>query len=292
MTNRLLALTLTALLLGPVVVARQPLSRAETIAQGAVTLGVDADPTGNTATSVGTIERCTSVPINQSLSIDIFVRDVVDLLGWETYVVYDPSLLRVIDRNVEMFQAANANSNVFDASETLPDADGQYHLAAVDIGEPPSPDSGSGVLARLTLQAVAAGVSPASLALLDVNEDGTPDLGSSLTDAEGEHIADVNGDGLFDGPMSEAWIAVGTPCPETAPTPAASLPVAPQTAAAPVGGTPSAVLAPTGGAGSGGAGGILRGSGAPWVAPFIAGGILGLMAGALILSRTLRRKAR
>jgi hypothetical protein len=255
------------------------LGGAETIAQGTVTLGVDVDPTGNTATSLGTIEPCTSVGINDSFDIDIFITNVIDLLGWEAYFVYDPSVINVIGRNAQMFQAANAGSEVFDASEALPDADGQYRLAAVDIGEPPAPDSGSGVLARLTLQAVGAGASPAALALLDINGDGKPDLGPSLTDVQGDHIGDVNDDALFDGPISSARIAVDTACPEATLTPAAT--------ATPVGAMPGAVLAP-----DGGAGGMLQGSGAPWVAPFIAGGVLGFMTGGLILFRTLGRRAR
>jgi len=268
--------------MGLLILERPVLGEAETIAQGTVTLGVDADPTGNTATSLGTIEPCISVSINDTFDIDIFITDVTDLLGWETYFVYDMSVANIIGRNVQMFQAANPGSNVFDASEALPDADGQYRLAAVDIAEPLAPDSGSGVLARLTLQAVGAGVSPANLALLDVNEDGTADLGPSLTDVEGDHIGDLDDDSLFDGPISSARIAVDTACPEATVTPAAS----PAVTATPVEAMPGAVLTP-----DGGAGGMLGQGGAPWAAPFIASGVLAFITGSLILFRTLGRQA-
>jgi len=290
----LLGLTLAGILMGLLILERPVLGEAETIAQGTVTLGVDADPTGNTATSLGTIEPCISVSINDTFDIDIFITDVTDLLGWETYFVYDMSVANIIGRNVQMFQAANPGSNVFDASEALPDADGQYRLAAVDIAEPLAPDSGSGVLARLTLQAVGAGVSPANLALLDVNEDGTADLGPSLTDVEGDHIGDLDDDSLFDGPISSARIAVDTACPEAMPTPPASPAAMPEVTAAPattptaapVGAMPGAVVAP-----DGGAGGMLHQGSGPWVTPFIVGGVLAFIMGALLLSRALGRRA-
>lgn len=287
--------------MGLLILERPVLGGSETVAQGTVTLGVDADPIGNTATSLGTIEPCISVSINDTFDIDIFITDVTDLLGWEAYFVYDMSVANIIGRNVQMFQAANPGSNVFDASEALPDADGQYRLAAVDIAEPLAPDSGSGVLARLTLQAVGAGVSPANLALLDINEDGTADLGPSLTDIQGAHIGDMDGDTLFDGPISSARIAVDTACPEATPTPAASPPAtpevtatpaatptaAPAATATPLGAMPGAVVAP-----DGGAGGMLHQGGPPWVAPFIAGGVLAFITGSLLLSWTLGRRAR
>lgn len=206
-------------------------------AQVTVTIGVDVEPAGNTATSLGPIDSCLSVSTGDTFQVDVFVTDVVDLLAWETYFVYDISVINVVSRDGMMFQAANEGSNVFDVSEGLPDIDGQYGIAAVDLADPPAPDSGSGVLARLTLKAVGAGVSPLSLSTIDINGDGTMDLGPWLKDSEAEPIGDVDGDGFFDSQISNAQIAVDTGCPGG--TPGAS-PTAP--AASP---TPTSAISPT-----------------------------------------------
>jgi hypothetical protein len=188
-------------------------ARGEGAAQGTVSIGVDADPTGNTATSLGPIDSCVSVSSGETFQVDIFVTDVVDLLAWETYFSYDMAVVKITDRDVMMFQAANPDSQVFDVSEGLPDIDGRYRIAAADISEPPAPDSGSGVLARLTLEAVGSGVSPASLSPVDVNGDGKIDYGPFLRDAQGESVGDADGDGFFDGPIVNAEIAVDMACP-------------------------------------------------------------------------------
>jgi hypothetical protein len=193
------------------------LARGEDVAEDTVSIGVDADPTGNTATSLGPIDSCVSLSTGDTIQVDLFVTDVTDLLAWETYFVYDMSVINIVSRDGMMFQAANSGSNVFDVSEGLPDIDGQYGVAAVDIAEPPAPDSGSGVLARLTLKAVGAGVSPANLSPIDVNGDGTIELGPWLKDLEGELMSDLDGDGYFDGPIANAQIAVDTACPESTP---------------------------------------------------------------------------
>jgi hypothetical protein len=193
--------------------AGDELARGEGAAQDTVSIGVDADPTGNTATSLGPIDSCVSVSTGDTFQVDLFVTDVTDLLAWETYFVYDMSVINIVSQDVMLFQAANAGSKVFDVSEGLPDIDGWYSVAAVDLAQPPAPDNGSGVLARLTLKAVGAGVSPVSLSPIDVNSDGTMDLGPTLKNIEAEPIADLDDDGFFDGGISNAQIAVDTTCP-------------------------------------------------------------------------------
>jgi hypothetical protein len=193
------------------------------------------------------------VSTGDTFQVDVFVTDVTDLLAWETYFVYDMSVINVVSRDVMMFQAANAGSNVFDVSEGLPDIDGHYRIAAVDLADPPAPDSGSGVLAKLTLEAVGPGVSPLSLSPIDINEDGSIDLGPSLKNSEAESIGDLDSDGFFDGPIANAQIAVDTACPErtplasptvipASPTPESSPSAIPDATAAPTG-TPTATVA-------------------------------------------------
>jgi len=183
-------------------------------------LSVDADPQGNGPTQMGSPTPCLSVANGDSFQLDIVVDDVQELLAWEIYFEYDPTIVKIVGRDVRMFQDANPGSSVFDVSDSLPDSDGLYLLSAVDTADPPSPDSGSGVLARLTLTATAPGISAASFARRDLNDDGILDRGSLLRNIDAEAIGDSDGDTLFDGQSDNAQIAVDMPCPGDSPGPA------------------------------------------------------------------------
>lgn len=286
------------------------LTEGHSAAQGVVTIGVDADPTGNEPTSLGPIDSCASVRTGDTFQVDIFVTDVTDLLAWETYLSYDISILNVEDRDVKMFQAANAGSRLFDVSEALPDIDGRYGVAGADIAAPPAPDSGSGVLARVTLKAIGAGVSPLSLSPIDINNDGSLDLGPFLKDVNAESISDSDGDGFFDGPITNAEIVVGGACPGGTPlpsptstatpvptassspepteTPTATAAASPTAPVSPTVGTPTA--SPTPGA-PGQDGGTSSDDGPPWVViASVVGGVAAvLLAGASLLVIRRRR---
>ena len=169
--------------------------------QATTTIGVDADPTqlpANTVTSLGSIESCIPMATNDTFEIDIFITDVVDLVGWSASFSYDGSAVNVTAANVHMFQAANAGSSIINFSDAVPDSDGSYFVGAADLGAG-AEDSGTGVLARLTLQAVAPGVSSADLAWLELKgENDVP-------------IGDNDADGYFDGSVFNALIAVDQP---------------------------------------------------------------------------------
>lgn len=184
-------------------------------AQESPTIGIDADPSGNTATSLDRIDPCAVRSIGETFDIDLFLQDVDQLLAWEIYIEYDAQILEVVNRQVDLFQAANEGSNVFDVSEKLPDSDGLYRIAAADTSDPPTPDSGSGVLARLTFRAKGTGISDIRLAFQDLDEDGNPDLGPFLRDIEAQPIGDIDDDTFFDGPLQNAQIAIDTECPAT-----------------------------------------------------------------------------
>lgn len=181
-------------------------------AAGEPVIGIDAQPATNTPTSLGPVDSCVSVASGDIFDIDITITDVTELLAWEVYLAYEPGTLKVMRVNVEMFQAANDNSNVFNASDPLPDRDGLYRITAADLGEPNAADSGSGVLARLTLEASLPGVHTISVDPIDRNEDGKPDIGPTLTDDAGDHPGDSDGDGFFDGTISNAEVAVDSEC--------------------------------------------------------------------------------
>jgi hypothetical protein len=220
-----------------VALAAVVLASGEGSTQGGLAVGVDADPDGNTATTLGAIDQCVSVAKDDTFSVDVFITDVTNLMAWEAYFSFDGSIVNLTDFDVELFQAANANSDVFNASEMeLPSSGGLYRLGALDFE---SPDSGSGVLTRLTLKAVGAGISPAILITLDANNDGRPDLGTRLRDPQETPLGDSNGDEFFDGTVVNAQIAVDRDCPPgTAPTPSPSPATGEASPTAPSGETP------------------------------------------------------
>jgi hypothetical protein len=124
-----------------------------------------------------------------------------------------------VGRDVRQVIGRSPGSNVFDFSDPLPNATGLYRLAAADTGGPQAAESGSGVLAVLTIAARARGVSWSTIYKLDFDRDGRYDLGPRLTTTGGGHIADRDGDGIFDGPIASGQIAVDTSCADPAPTP-------------------------------------------------------------------------
>ena len=185
-------------------------------------LALDVDPTGNGPAKIGSVDTCVSVAKGDSFQIDILIENVKDLLAWEVYFRYDPAILHVTQRDVRLFQQANPGSSVYDLSEKVPDDDGVYRLSAADTSFPPTPDSGSGVLAELTLNAVGSGTSDLSLASQDLDGDGSPDRGPFLRDADTNIIGDSSGDTFFDGETQGAQVAVDRPCPPGANTGRAS----------------------------------------------------------------------
>jgi hypothetical protein len=175
-------------------------------------IGIDADTSGNTDTALGAIDDCVVISEGESHEVDIFIRDVTDLLAWEAVLTFEPAVLVVVAGDVQLFMAANEGSDVQDVSGELPDRDGRFLVQVFDAADPLAPDSGSGVLARVTVKGIGPGVSELRLPLSDLDDDGNPDEGPLLRDIDVNSIGDVNGDTLFDGPITEARIAVDASC--------------------------------------------------------------------------------
>jgi len=175
-------------------------------------IGVDADTTGSSATTLGAIDECVEIGAGDSHTIDVYVKDVANLMAWEAIVSFEPKVLEIVDGDVKLFMASDPGSDVQSVSGELPDDDGHYQIGAFDAADPLSPNSGSGVLARLTVRGIGPGVSQIRLPLTDLTHDGKPDEGPLLRDADVNSIGDVNGDALFDGPIAEARIAVDASC--------------------------------------------------------------------------------
>jgi hypothetical protein len=176
-------------------------------------LAIDAGVEGNTATSLGATENCVSVKTGDKFLMDMVVHDVTDLLAWDIPIDYKPEVVRVVDQDVKLFQQANAGSSVLDLSAKLPDDSGFHHFSAVDFADPESPDSGSGVLVRMTFEAVAPGDSPVRFGNRDVDSNGGLDAGSLLRDVNTRFIGDDNNDTFFDGERDDALVVVDGDCP-------------------------------------------------------------------------------
>lgn len=163
------------------------------------------------------IEDCVDVTSGQQFDILVPVLDVLDLNAFYADMEYDGSVVKIIGAYTgtipsnppKMFMSAQSGSDVFNNSQNdpapstgvllTPDTDGYYTAGATDTGIiPPNGDDGSGTLVRLTLEAVAAGVSPFNIDTRDIDGDTLPDRGVTLVDVNGV-IGDTNGDGYFDG---------------------------------------------------------------------------------------------
>lgn len=177
---------------------------------GDTAIAIDAVTTGNSATELGPIDDCASAKVGDVFQVDFVIQDVKDLLAWEAPISYDPKVLKITDRNVKLFQAANDGSNVFDASNVTPNTSGLFRAGAVDQADPASPDSGSGVLMRLTMEAVADGQSPVSVSPVDLDGDSKPETGVGLKNQDNELI----GGQPFSGKITNATIRVGSDCPD------------------------------------------------------------------------------
>jgi hypothetical protein len=171
------------------------------------TVGVDANPACNTATSLGTINSCISVNSNDTFYIDVVVMDVTDLNSWESVFRFDESVLDVNSLNAtNFFLGSSVWPPIFSCTV------GQCLLGTFDTTG--AGHTGSGVLGRLEITAIGPGISEANLDL----RPGSPVSGVILLD-DGDPPAAIGdfeppeGDGYFDGTVLNAQIAVDEPCP-------------------------------------------------------------------------------
>lgn len=159
-----------------------------------ITLGVDVTTDGNTASALGTIDNCRRVEVGNDFDVDLFVSDVPGLQGFDIYVGFDESLLQMT--NETPYMVIGPNASVIDPV---------YHQYFLSVGGT-TPKSGSGVLARLTFQAMAAGASNVAI----VHSPAWP-----ILSGQSGPIGDTSGDGYFDGPTVAASIAIGQDCSGT-----------------------------------------------------------------------------
>ncbi|MCH7483588.1 MAG: hypothetical protein IIA90_00390, partial [Chloroflexi bacterium] len=161
--------------------------------QSQVRVGVDADPSGNTATSISDVQDCREVGLDDSFQIDVFVEDVSNLDGLQFNLVYNPDVVNVVGLEVDSentFLASGSSGPLIDLSNfddpvAMEDTDGTFVVAVGDFGDA---ESGEGVLARISLRAIGTGQSDLALANLiitSLNAQGTslPIEGVIITNA-------------------------------------------------------------------------------------------------------------
>ena len=175
-------------------------------AQGPLAIGIDADPSGNTATSLGSADACRKVAAGEQFDIDLTIENVDSLAAFSITLTYDEEAFTVVKEDVALFLASAAGSDVRDNSDSLPDSDGVYEVRALEAAtDPDATESGSGVLARITLEAASSGTHALSVSV--------PSISPILTDGDGNALEPADEFGVWLGATSDAQIAVGEDCP-------------------------------------------------------------------------------
>jgi len=165
------------------------------------------------------VERCIEVNTGDTFEVTFFVADITELLAWDVLYSFNREVIEVTGKDVRHILEALPNSNVVDVSDPVPNSTGTYRLGAADIGGTGAAESGSGILAILSLRAKKKGLSWSTIYRSDVNGDGAVDIGPTLTALGASHIGDTNGDSFFDGPITGGQIAVDRQCTYPVPTP-------------------------------------------------------------------------
>jgi hypothetical protein len=135
-------------------------------------VAIDADPTGNTATSLGTIEDCMVVAPGGTATVDLVVDEVPEegLASFGLDVLYDPSILQLISVDYNLLIVAGGGGT-FIFADPLPDTDGDYRIDVADLTT--NYEVGPGVLIRAMFQTVGTGLSQV-VPSDEINQDGTP----------------------------------------------------------------------------------------------------------------------
>lgn len=159
------ALAALALLIVAVVAVSEGRSQAGEFAPGMEAMRIDMDVTGNDATTVGTVEQCARIDVNgvqdaDETDIDTVTFDVVainipsiaPMIAVGFSILYPEDVLTIQSANSEFLLLVNEGSSLFDVTDPTPDTDGNdmFRVDLLDVGEG-EPESGSGVLARLTI---------------------------------------------------------------------------------------------------------------------------------------------
>jgi hypothetical protein len=149
-----------------------------------VITGLDMDPTGNTATSLGTIDRCADALPEDVVEFDVWIDELedgplgsdesiltsqYDLGGWPASGT-DGIPPQITAANHVLFLDAAPGSSIVDLSEAVPDGDDPYAANITDSGTAEYVSAGftEGVTGRYTLDTTGAAAGLYGLTLSNV----------------------------------------------------------------------------------------------------------------------------
>ncbi|HUF53546.1 MAG TPA: cohesin domain-containing protein [Dehalococcoidia bacterium] len=200
--------TLALGVLSLVAAATLPVDRNNEEAFAGTTAAVSVDlhsDSNNTASTVGAIDDCRALSPGSSVVIDIVIQDVNGLSGFQMELTYDPAVMRIVPLSdilgldYRFILSASSTTSVLDLGDLLPDdGDGSFTLAAAQF--PSAPVSGSGVMVRLKIEAVASGSTAVSLS------------GVKLSSGTGTPLQPSDANGFYTGPVNGATVVVGSGC--------------------------------------------------------------------------------
>ncbi len=172
-------------------------------AQSVTRLGVDLISDGDADSFVGSVQGCLEVDVGDSFPIDLYIEDAQGLRAWELRFSFDHELLQIVGHDFGQFLLSTDPSGIIFPSLYEMETADRYFLAASEFRG--TPDSGSGVLARMSMQAMAPGRSTVTI----------------VTEPSyiAPHLTDDNGTGVFAGITSHGEVAVGEPCSTSDPKP-------------------------------------------------------------------------
>jgi hypothetical protein len=178
-------------------------------------VAIDTDTSGNAANSLGTTQNCLAPQSGGTFNVDVVVKGIPPfanfaggLGGFDFTLLYDPSQLVVTAVNDQMMLATGTH-NIVSYTEAPPDTDGHLLVRAYDVSN--NPESGDGVLARITLNAIGQGPSNLSVIAPPPAREGVP----QIVDNE-NWIYAINSVGNAQIRIDSAC---GTPTPTPSPTP-------------------------------------------------------------------------
>ena len=170
------------------------------------TIGIDTGTSGNTATSLGSLETCSPVA-NQAggqFGIDVFLDGIPsgqNLAGFQYQLNFDDTRFKITVQNHVLLLASQGTYGPFSFTEVVPDTTSPHDVAEIDFFGTPEAGPASGVLSRFTLE------------ILPGAANGVTNF--SLTQA----VAANSAGGEIQDQVLDANIALGDTCPTPTPTP-------------------------------------------------------------------------
>ena len=173
---------------------------------------------GNVADDIGPIDRCISIANGSTLVVDIVVEEVPaydsgtligGVKGIGLDLLYDTRVLNVVGLATGAGSALHFSSGVsspLDLDDPLPDVDGRYRIDTSDFMG--TVESGEGILAKVTFEAQATGLS--FVRVTDLFRE--TDLGAGVPRVyAGDNVQNTTAYPV--NTVQDGVIAVGVPCP-------------------------------------------------------------------------------